>query len=862
MYTIKLSYTLFTTLVLATPAVSLAATPDTPPAPAENPRSEANTATYYVSSAAGNDADDGLSETTPWKTVDKVKSIRFSQGSTILFKRGETFRGGLSFAGTPVGLTVGAYGTATDNPVMAGSVVITGWKKTTHPALNSKTVWEAEVSSWLPTPTSTIDYLFVNGELMTIARYPNVNSPADKNWLQVGAGASSGFTDPKLAAYGKPDNYWVGATLRIRNYSWMFVTRKITGYTAATGKLTVAGLDKQLPEWGYFIDDKLEELDFPGEWIYDASAKKVYFYPKDGTDPNTLLVEGATYEFGLSASAGENQMTVENLTFRHFINKGLLISDSDQVTVRNCRFEHNLIGIYAYNPTHALITGNILDHQLKDSIVLQAKEDFDVKGSVVEKNRITKNAMYRLYGSRYDGAYQGIGILAFGKGYAIRKNVLEEIGWSGIYAQGNGQHLIENNVVRKALLILNDGGAISISSPGNIVRGNLLFDSVGNIESDSNGCMSLNSTPCNHHHAYGMGIGADPGTAGNVFEGNTVANNASTGIRLNSYTDSVVKDNVLYNNLKQLGIEDDHGPSANNVVQDNILFSLAPPQLGLSLTLAIPTTDHGPADSNYYCNPYSDVVIKRGATAYSLAGYQQAFPDKEAKSKQCEWHFQEYQTTSTGANLITNPTFDSHTQNWNGVGAATLSHDKTQTLLNDGSAKVVYNGSGNATVTNKTPFSLVANQTYHLKFSVVGSGLGTLKLRVNDVVKGATTILVEREFAYNTSRKDHDLIFQVPVNVTGGKLVFTTQSSNGHPYWLDNFSLEPVTATPVDGKQQAVLFYNDTDDSPKTIELGETAYVDLEGKKVTGSLTLPPFSSKILIRAEEVKEEVKQEGHK
>ncbi len=810
----------------------------------------AQAATYYVSSSSGNDTNDGLSETTAWQSINKVNSIRFADSSVILFKRGDIFRGEISFSATPLGITVGAYGTAVDNPVIAGSVVITGWQKTTHPALNANLVWEANVSSLLPEATSSIDYLFANGELMTIARYPNVNSPAEKNWLQVGATVGTdAFTDPKLAASGKPDNYWVGATLRIRNYSWIFLTRKIIGYTAATGQITATGLSTQLPEWGYFLDDKLEELDYPGEWYYDATVKKVYFYPQNGADPNTLLVEGTTYGTGISASAGENQMTVENLTFRHFLSKGLLISQSDSVTVRQCHFEHNLIGIYLYNATQAVVTSNTLDHQLKDTIALQASDGFDVKGSVVEKNIITNGALYRLYGNRYDGGYGGVGIVAFGKGYTIRQNRLENIGWVGIYAQGEGGHLIENNVIRKALLILNDGGAISIGSSNNTIRGNLLFESLGNIEADSNGCMNANNTPCSHHAAYGMGIGADQAMIGNVFEGNTVANNVDIGIRFNSYTNSILKNNVLYNNERQLELQDKHGPSANNVMQGNTIFSLAPFQTGTVLTLDIPTTDHGPADSNHYCNPYSEVVIKRTTNGYSLANYQGQFLGKEVNSTQCNLHFQEYLTTATGANLIVNPTFDSNVQNWSGAGAAVISYDSAQTLLNGGSLKAVYNGTtGNATVVTKTAFNLVANQTYRIKFSVVGSGSGTLHLRVNDTSLVPSVILTERDFAYDATRKDYEMVFTSQVSTTGGKLLFLSQNFDTYPYWLDNFALEPVTATPIDGKQLARLVYNDTEQNPKTIDLeGKTYLVYPEGNTVTGSIALPAFSSKILI---------------
>ena len=50
---------------------------------------------YYVDSAAGNDANNGTSETTAWATLDKVNSTVFKPGDKILFKSGATFIGKL-----------------------------------------------------------------------------------------------------------------------------------------------------------------------------------------------------------------------------------------------------------------------------------------------------------------------------------------------------------------------------------------------------------------------------------------------------------------------------------------------------------------------------------------------------------------------------------------------------------------------------------------------------------------------------------------------------------------------------------------------------------------------------------------------
>ena len=75
---------------------------------------------YYVdASATGNDSANGLSPSTPWKTIAKVNSSTFQPGDTILFAGGQTFTGGLAFTATSWNrtaaatnpITIGSYGT-------------------------------------------------------------------------------------------------------------------------------------------------------------------------------------------------------------------------------------------------------------------------------------------------------------------------------------------------------------------------------------------------------------------------------------------------------------------------------------------------------------------------------------------------------------------------------------------------------------------------------------------------------------------------------------------------------------------------------------------------------------------------------
>ncbi|RKZ71875.1 MAG: hypothetical protein DRR19_32315, partial [Candidatus Parabeggiatoa sp. nov. 1] len=777
---------------------------------------------------------------------DKANSVNFAANSTLLFKRGDVFRGAINTKGYVIGTTIGAYGPSENpNPVIAGSVQITGWTKTTHSALGSD-VYEADVSA-LPLTDKGIEHLFVNGELMTIARYPNVDSPADKNWLNVDAGAGAGtdaFTDQALVAYGKPGGYWKGATLRIRTYSWYYKVFEVTGYAASNGKITAAGLGGgggfPLEEWGYFLDGKLEELDYPGEWYYDDNAKKVYLHA-NGANPNNLLVEGSTYGTGVNVYWHEDNTTVENLTFRHFTSKGVSIITSDNITVRNCHFEYNTKGVSVSKGADVLITGNTFLHQLSVAIGLSAPSEFDVKNSTAEKNQITNTGMFPLYCSRYNGTCYGMGINVFGTGVTVSQNIIENTGWNGINLKAGGHHIIKNNVVRNALSLLNDGGAISIASDGNIIQGNFLLDTIGNVD-ESNGCASTNRTPCSKHPTYGMGIGSDSKFRDNVIEGNTIANNPDMGIRLNSFINTTVRNNIVYNNDPQIVIQDKKGPSYDNVVEGNIIYSLHPDQIGISLTN---DTNHGTFDNNVYCNPYSEVVLKRDGKKYSLAHWKDEFSAYDQNSKWCVLPAEpaeEYTVSNVGANLILNSTFDADVSNWGG----NIFFDANKAEMEGGSLKAVYNKvSGNMNIIPNA-FDLVENQLYRLKFSVIGNGFGRFRLRINDVSSGTNT-LKESYFAYEKNRKDYEIFFQSPVTTTSGKMLFATRDYDADTYWLDNVTFELVDATLNDATQKSVLFTNMTAENPKTISLGSKIYLDLDGNTVTGSITLAAFSSQILI---------------
>ncbi|OZI07319.1 hypothetical protein BWI93_14895 [Siphonobacter sp. BAB-5385] len=80
---------------------------------------------YYVSADGNDDGNTGLSQQSPWKTLAKVNTMAatFNPGDSILFRRGDVFRGELlpQKSGTATAsITYGAYGTGS-RPIINGS---------------------------------------------------------------------------------------------------------------------------------------------------------------------------------------------------------------------------------------------------------------------------------------------------------------------------------------------------------------------------------------------------------------------------------------------------------------------------------------------------------------------------------------------------------------------------------------------------------------------------------------------------------------------------------------------------------------------------------------------------------------------
>jgi len=87
--------------------------------------------TYYLDATSGNDANNGLSPQTAWRTLARINVSRFNPGDSVLLKRGEMWRERLDVpsSGAPGNpITFSAYGVG-NNPIINGAMLLTSWNQ-------------------------------------------------------------------------------------------------------------------------------------------------------------------------------------------------------------------------------------------------------------------------------------------------------------------------------------------------------------------------------------------------------------------------------------------------------------------------------------------------------------------------------------------------------------------------------------------------------------------------------------------------------------------------------------------------------------------------------------------------------------
>lgn len=787
--------------------------------------------TYYVSSS-GNDLNNGISTSNPWQTITKVNSIMGSliPGDQILFRKGDTFFGTLNI--TVQGnlgneIVFSSYGSG-NLPAISGKKSITGW---VH---HSGNIYKKVLSD-------TVYHIYIGNKLMKIARFPN------SGFLKIDAGNGNiGFNDAELV---QSSGYWVGANCRIRTANYSYETKIVAAFSGSNVTLSNPTQFSVGQNYGYYFDNKLSLLDSENEWYQDLLTGTLYFYAPGGVNPDNYIVDAVVKKNCVVVSVNKHNLKFKDLKISGCKEIGLDAFTSNNVTVTGCFFNHSGKHGMRLNGLNDIIDNNKFEDNLNDGLTANM-----TNGQIIN-NEVNRNGLFAGYGENGTG-YFGMQINSSQR-TLVMNNVVDSSGYSGICVGKSS--IIKNNIVSYSCLILNDGAGIDITYlPDSLqILNNIVSNSIGNMESSAN------------PSSYAHGIYVN-GTAFKncIIQNNTVYSCRCVGIAIDHNITTVnnkIIGNLVYNNYVSQIIFMDYSatsfvPVYNTIIKNNIFYCLQSTQICMEQRNypSVNYADFGFFDSNYYCNPYNEFIFRRtifqpsfNSNYYSLSQWKTNF-NEDLNSKSLPFAFEQYKVTDTlSSNLVNNSNFNINVSNWTSwpVGA-TISHT-THPMLDTGCMRIRWTGEGYSQGMIMTNTITITRGNYYLaSWNTVGTNSGSFNIWGLAQSYTNAFFFPRKFFSYENFRKEYSFLFKADTTDVNSKFAFSLVLPDSLLY-IDNVNLYRVNVEKLDSSQMSKLFVNETN-GVQTYSLNGIPYKNLDGNPVTGSITIQPYSSVILINENSV----------
>ncbi|GEM_PF-3060405 len=783
--------------------------------------------TVYLDSEGGDDANDGLTEATAWRTLDKLNEYDIGPGATVLFKRGGEWHGSITnFFGAPDRLvTFGAYGEGA-KPIINGARVITGWT-----AYDSNIYVASGVGE-------KITQLFLNGERQTLARYPN------RGYLTIDADSPANqVVDYDLT---QPDDYWNGADIYMRTWAWRIEKKKVIDYIKNDGLIT---LDSETASsnregWGYYLENKFEELDSPGEWYYDESTDKLYFWPPAGTDLNTEKVEVSTIASCFSSERSIEYVRIEDLDIRNFSQYGIVFSDvakpSNIEIVNNDISNIGLQGIRLCNGSEISVENNK---------VWNIYQGYGQDGAIVLRSPY----LSKIIGNEvFNCANEGIWYWNGSEGI-IQDNLVYDIGYIGIRIGGyedspDSNNLITGNIVKRTCLTLDDGGGIyGQFIHRDTISNNIVEDVIGNADGRPEDDTIASEA---------VGIYLDDRSRDVTVTDNTVRN-ASWGIFLHDASNNTVRGNLVYS-ARKAALRISSGDISGNIVENNTFYTapFADAAVSEHASSLGNIDEYADYEYNYYAQPLNNYAFKRKYVAdgwvtelLHLSEWQ-AYSGEDIYSESLDnfFTFEPYETVYRGVDFIENGKFDSPTTaGWTPWPSTTeISIDENSPL--DGNALKVYSNDNSQSDVGLVyyRFPVEKDKYYRISFSVYSYKEDTLKVSLRSNVSPYTYLSETETVDMKPERQEYALILKASDNEPDARLEFKFNSLDT-TFWLDNITLYEVETYANNLADYSSIFINYDRVSNEEVILDQK-YDDLYGNDVGSSITLEPLSGQILIK--------------
>jgi hypothetical protein len=373
------------------------------------------------------------------------------------------------------------------------------------------------------TGTPSGPWLYVNGQPMTLARWPNAGGPSG-GWATFTRAVDKGlpvadardpalrqphpgsfiFDDPRPARWNLEQGVWL---FGYWTHDWCDEVLRVASYDrekkvialAAPHHYGINGGTWGAAERRFFALNLLEELDEPGEWYLDRKAGRLYLYPPRSFKDGPVVL--ATMSQPLVALNGTKHFRMVGLRFEYGHSAGLVLKNTEHVEIAGCGVANLAAEGISVDGTANTVRSCDLFNLGTHGISVSGG---DRKTLQPAKNLVVNNHVHH-YGLFRRTYAPGVG--ARGCGQIVRHNRIHDAPHNAVLYGGN-EHLFEFNEVYRVVMETGDAGAFYTgrdwTSQGNVVRYNFIHDLGGG----------------DARHVNTMGVYLDDCDSGDTLQGN------------------------------------------------------------------------------------------------------------------------------------------------------------------------------------------------------------------------------------------------------------------------------------------------------------------------------------------------------
>jgi len=798
---------------------------------------------YYVA-ASGNDLSDGSSPSTAFQSINRLNQLSLAPGDSILFNRGDLFRGMLQInaSGSSANpIYIGAYGSG-NLPVLSGAEILTGWTNT------SGNIYQTSC----PNCPAQLQQVFVNNVRHIPARYPNSGYFTMTNVNNTDSTFTATSLNDGTAVWDTADlflrtEHWVIDKFQVKSY----VPQQIT-YTIPPHFYTSYAIQEN---FGFFLSGKYIALDSAGEWYYNSKTKLLSVIP---VNADSLLNNGAevsVYTNCIQFSSGIQYVTVENIQLEKSLSDAVFMNQTSFITIRGCTIlQAGRDGVggfenYSTYNTSLTVQNCIIRDICNVGINLGGGQNVLLKG-----NTVSLSGLIPGMGSGFDVGYAGVYCPSNSK---IIENAVDSIGYIAIHI-GNSDTAIYNQCSFYGLTKNDCGGIYFWSGSDNYVAYNITGDGHAN----GQGTIYPDDMMVE-------GIYSDDYSHNNVIEFNTAYRNES-GIIIHNTANSIVRNNVCYDNRRsQMYVVEGNPHNTTttvygNQIKNNVLQCLHPSQKAMTLeTEQNNIATMSACDSNWYCNPYEDEVIEIAYspgyatgnatfryTGLTLNQWQTTYGLDPNSHLAFDYPSSYAQYTQLGSDLVVNSTFTNGSGWWWTYGNTdfAISAVPAGTQINTPSLSGQYQNKQTLSPGNWgiSPIQTMKDQQYILSYNIVGESAGGLQAALTfqntPFTRSTTPVVLFKSF---TSQLKTDTVLFTANYTVGNSLGFNSSSFDGN-FWMDDVTIYEVNADTSVTNPHTIskLFMNPSSSSIILPTAGK--FRNLDGTIVNTNLTLQPFTSIVL----------------